>query len=56
MEQFKSDPLPGVYITEVIKLADRGGNMKLFHEAKAKELASLVERGVYEVVCKKDVS
>lgn len=56
MEQFKTGPPPGVYVTEVLHPADRRGNMELFYEAKDKKLTGLVERGVYEVVCKKDVS
>ena len=55
MEQFKSDPPPGVYVTEVLHPADKRGHTELFDLAKAKEMAGLVERGVYEVVCKGDV-
>lgn len=55
MEQFKSNPIPGVFITEVLHPADSRGRSEFFDAAKAKELAGLAARGVYEVVCKEDV-
>lgn len=55
MEQFKSNPIPGVFITEILHPADPRSRSGMFDTAKAQELAGLADRGVYEVVCKEDV-
>lgn len=56
MEQFKSNLPPGVLVTEVLHPADSRGRSSMFEEAKAKDLAGIAERCVYEVVCKEEVS
>lgn len=55
MEQFKTNPHPGILITETLHPADPRGRSGIFDEAKAKELAGLAERGFYEVVFREDV-
>ena len=52
---FKSNPPPGILLTEVLHPADARGQSPAFDAAKAKELQGLAQRGVYEVVWKKDV-
>ena len=55
MEQFQSEPPPGVYIIEVLHPADRRSRTGIFDAAKAKELEGLVQKGVNKVLCKEDI-
>lgn len=54
-KQFKYDPPPGVFITEVLKPWDKRSTNTEFGNAKQLELAGLAKRGVFEVVCREDV-
>ena len=55
MEQFKSNPPPGIFITETLHPADPRGQSALFDHAKAMELEGLARSRVYEIVLKEDV-
>lgn len=55
MGQFKSELPPGLYITDVLNPGNRRSYTDMPDAGKVKELAGLVERGVYEVVCKGDL-
>lgn len=54
MEQFRSNPPPGVFVTETLHPADPRERSGMFDQAKALELAGLAERGTYEIVFKED--
>ena len=49
MEQFKSNPLPGVFITGTLHPADLRGHSTMFDKGKETLLAGLAERSVYEL-------
>lgn len=55
MKQFKNNHPPRIFITEVLHPADRRGHSGMLDEAKAREVAGLAERGVHEIVCRKDI-
>lgn len=56
MEHFKSNPPPGVYITEVLHPADNLGYTEPFYLSRANEMAGLVDKGVCGAVYKDYVS
>ena len=56
IKQFKSNPPPGIFVTEVLDMNDPRKDDPRFEEARAIELAGLAEKGAFELVIKEDIA